>query len=171
MTKKRTKKSNYKRITCEGYCPFEDHLAEFLILRWTDEFKMDKPPNEFWNIPGKYQEMYSRNMKAIKSLRKKYEDSLIYSAVMSKHFKNIYHIGLKCYGPRGWKYNPLAIEAIKRYDKELKQIMKLAEAAVEQENAPVVEEKKKPLTSRKSQYVNKKKKTLKQLRNLDNEQT
>ena len=87
MTKKRTKKNNYKRITCEDYCTFEDYLAEYLIIRWTDEFKMDKPPNEFWNIPGKYQEMYSRNMKAIKSLRKKYEDSIIYSAVKSKHFK------------------------------------------------------------------------------------
>lgn len=156
MAKKRTEKSNYPRITVEGFCPFEDHLAEYLILRWTDEFKMDKPPCEFWNIPGKYQEMYRRNMKAIASLRKKYECSIIYSAVKSKHFKNIYHIGLKCYGPRGWKYNPLAIEAIKRYDKELKQIMKLAEAAADQEEAPVEQVEQKQLKSRKKQYSNKK---------------
>ena len=156
MTKRRTEKSNYPRITVEGFCPLEDHLAEFLILRWTDEFKMDKPPNEFWKIPGKYQEMYNRNMRAIKSLRKKYECSIIYSAVKSKHFKNIYHIGLKCYGPRGWKYNPLAIEAIKRYDKELKQIMKLAEAAAEQEEAPVEQVEQKQLKARTKQYSNKK---------------
>lgn len=156
MTKRRTEKSNYPRITVEGFCPFEDHLAEFLILRWTDEFKMDKPPNEFWKIPGKYQEMYNRNMRAIKSLRKKYECSIIYSAVKSKHFKNIYHIGLKCYGPRGWKYNPLAIEAIKRYDKELKQIMKLAKAAAEQEEAPVEQVEQKQLKARTKQYSNKK---------------
>jgi hypothetical protein len=165
MTKRRTKKSNYKRITCEGYCPFEDHLAEYLIIRWTDEFKMDKPPNEFWNIPGKYQEMYNRNMKAIKSLRKKYEDSLIYSAVKSDHFKKIYHIGLKCYGPRGWKYNPLAIEAIKRYNKELQHIMKLAEATAEQEDAPVVEEEK-PVRTRRTKSFSKSKSMVNKLRDL-----
>ena len=152
MTKKRTAKSNYPRITISGFCLFEDHLAEFLIIRWTDEFKMDKPPNEFWNIPGKYQEMYNRNVRAIKSLRKKYDDVLIYSAVRSKHFKKIYHIGLKCYGPRGWKYNPLAIEAIKRYDKEHKQIMKLAE----QEEAQVEPVEQKQLKARTKQYSNKK---------------
>ena len=164
-TKRRTEKSNYPRITVEGFCPFDDHLAEFLILRWTDEFKMDKPPCEFWNIPGKYQEMYRRNMKAIASLRKKYECSLIYSAVKSKYFKNIYHIGLKCYGPRGWKYNPLAIEAIKRYDKDMKQIMKLAEAAAGQDE-PVVEEEKKPLESRKKTFSSKKKTSIRKLRDL-----
>lgn len=168
MTKKRTAKSNYPRITISGFCPFEDHLAEYLIIRWTDEFKMDKPPCEFWKIPGKYQEMYNRNMKAIKSLRKKYEDCLIYSAVKSKHFKNIYHIGLKCYGPRGWKYNPLATEAIKRYDKECKHIMKLADATAEQKDAKVEQVEKKPLQNRRKQY-SKKKTTLNKLRKLDNE--
>ena len=166
MSKKRTEKNNYKRITCEDYCTFEDHLAEYLIIRWTDEFKMDKPPNEFWNIPGKYQEMYSRNMKAIKSLRKKYEDSIIYSAVKSKHFKKIYHIGLKCYGPRGWKYNPLAIEAIKRYNKEHKHIMKLAEATAEQQDAPVVEEKKKKAKTRRTKSFVKDKSMINKLRDL-----
>lgn len=156
MTKKRTKKNNYKRITCEGYCTFEDHLAEFLIIRWTDEFKMDKPPNEFWKIPGKYQEMYNRNMRAIKSLKKKYEDCLIYSAVRSHHFKKIYHIGLKCYGPRGWKYNPLAIEAIKRYNKEFKHTMKLADATAEQKDAEVEQVEQKQLKARTKQYSNKK---------------
>lgn len=164
-TKRRTEKSNYPRITVEGFCPFEDHLAEYLILRWTDEFKMDKPPCEFWNIPGKYQEMYRRNMKAIASLRKKYECNVIYSAVKSKHFEKIFHIGLKCYGPRGWKYNPLAIEAIRRYDKELKQIMKLAEAAADQEEAPVVEEEKEPVKSRKKAFSNKKT-SIRKLRDL-----
>lgn len=166
MTKRRTKKSNYKRITCEGYCPFEDHLAEYLIIRWTDEFKMDKPPNEFWNIPGKYQEMYNRNMKAIKSLRKKYEDSLIYSAVKSDHFKKIYHIGLKCYGPRGWKYNPLAIEAIKRYNKEWQHIMKLAEATEAQKDAPIIEEEKKPVRTRRTKSFSKSKSMVNKLRDL-----
>ena len=156
MTKRRTEKSNYPRITVEEFCPFEDHLAEFLIIRWTDEFKMDKPPNEFWNIPGKYQEMYNRNMRAIKSLRKKYECSIIYSAVKSKHFKNIYHIGLKCYGPRGWKYNPLAIEAIKRYDKEHKRVMKLAEATAEQEETQIKQVEQKQLKARTKQYSSKK---------------
>lgn len=156
MTKKRTAKSRYKRITCEGYCIFEDYLAEWLIIRWTDEFKMDKPPNQFWNIPGKYQEMYHRNMKAAKSLAKKYEPSLIFAAIKSKYFKNIYHIGLKCYGPRGWKYNPLAIEAIKRYDKEHKRVMKLAEATAEQEETQIKQVEQKQLKARTKQYSSKK---------------
>ena len=156
MTKKRTAKSRYKRITCEGYCTFEDYLAEWLIIRWTDEFKMDKPPNQFWNIPGKYQEMYHRNMKAAKSLVKKYEPSLIFAAIKSKYFKNIYHIGLKCYGPRGWKYNPLAVEAIKRYDKEHKRVMKLAEATAEQEETQVKQVEQKQLKARTKQYSSKK---------------
>ena len=156
MSKKRTKHNRYKRITVEGYCRFEDYIAEWLIIRWTDQFKMEKPPCEFWNIPGKYQEMYQRNMKAAKSLLKKYEPALIFAAIRSDHFKNIYHIGLKCYGPRGWKYNPLAIEAIKRYDKEHKQIMKLAEATAEQQEAPVKQVEQKQLKSRTKQYSNKK---------------
>jgi hypothetical protein len=156
MSKKRTKHNRYKRITVEGYCRFEDYIAEWLIIRWTDQFKMEKPPCEFWNIPGKYQEMYQRNMKAAKSLLKKYEPALIFAAIRSDHFKNIYHIGLKCYGPRGWKYNPLAIEAIKRYDREFKQILKLADAAEAQKDEPVEQKEAKPLKSRKKQYSNKK---------------
>ena len=165
MSKKRTAKNKYKRITCEGYCAFEDYLAEWLIIRWTDEFKMDKPPNEFWNIPGKYQEMYDRNMRAAKSLHKKYDPLTICSAINSEHFKNIYHIGLKCYGPRGWKYNPLAIEAIKRYDKEYKRLLKLADAANAKGDQPVKQKQEKPLQSRKKQYSNKKT-SINKLRNL-----
>tara|TARA_B100001559_G_C16376545_1_gene564543 strand:+ start:307 stop:804 length:498 start_codon:yes stop_codon:yes gene_type:complete len=165
MTKKRTKKNTYKRITAEGYCTFEDYIAEWLIIRWTDEFKMDKPPNEFWKIPGKYQEMYERNMRAAKSLRKKYDDATIFAAIRSKHFNKIYHVGLKCYGPRGWKYNPLAIEAIKRYDKEFKAIVKASEATAKQESQPVEEVKQKPLKARSKQYGNKKS-TLNKLRDL-----
>ncbi len=152
MTQKRTSKSRYKRITCEGYCTFEDYIAEWLIVRWTDEFKMDKPPNEFWKIPGKYQEMYQRNMKAAKSLKKKYDPLVICAAIKSEYFNKIYHIGLKCYGPRGWKYNPLAIEAIKRYDKEYKQLLK----AAKQKDKPVEQKETKPLHSRKQTYSNNK---------------
>jgi hypothetical protein len=147
MSKKPTKNNRYKRITCEDYCKFEEYIAEWLIIRWTDEFKMDKPPNEFWNIPSKYQEMYDRNMRAAKSLKKKYDEALIFAAIRSKHFNKIYHIGLKCYGPRGWKYNQLAIEAIKRYNKEFKQALKLAEKQpsdneVEKEDRPSVRRSK-----------------------------
>jgi hypothetical protein len=152
MTQKRTEKNKYKRITTEGYCTFEDYIAEWLIIRWTDQFKMDKPPCEFWKIPGKYEEMYQRNMKAAKSLHKKYDPLVICAAIKSEHFNKIYHIGLKCYGPRGWKYNPLAIEAIKRYDKEYKQLLKVAE----QKDKPVEQKETKPLQSRKQKYSNKK---------------
>ena len=126
---------------------------------------MDQPPNEFWNIPGKYQEMYVRNMRSAKSLRKKYEPALIFAAIRSEHFKNIYHLGLKCYGPRGWKYYKLAIEAIKRYDKEFKQLLKASDIAEEQKDNPVEKQEAKQLTSRKKQY-SKKKSSLNKLRDL-----
>ncbi len=165
MSKKPTKNNRYQRITCEGYCTFEDYIAEWLIIRWTDEFKMDKPPNEFWKIPGKYQEMYDRNMRAAKSLKKKYDDTIIFAAIKSDHFKKIYHIGLKCYGPRGWKYNPLAIEAIKRYNKEFKQLLKLADAAEAQKNEPIVEKEDRP-SVRRSKSFTKNKSMINKLRDL-----
>ena len=95
--------------------------------------------------------MYERNMRAAKSLRKKYEPATIFAAIRSEHFKNIYHLGLKCYGPRGWKYNKLAIEAIKRYDKEFKQLLKASDIAEEQKDKPVEKQEAKQLTSRKKE--------------------
>lgn len=146
---------SYKHIHTGEHCTFEAYIAEYLILRWTDAFKMDKPSYKFWTKGDKYHDMFMRNMKAARGLKKKYDNATIIAAIRSKHFENIYHIGLKAYGPRGWKYNQVALEAIRRYDKEFKEWMKAAEESAKADDAQVEPEKKK-LQARKKQYSNKK---------------
>lgn len=146
---------SYKHIHTGEHCTFESYLAEYLILRWTDAFKMDKPSYKFWTAGDKYHDMFMRNMKAARGLKKKYEPALILAAVKSDHFKNIYHIGLKAYGPRGWKYNQVALEAVKRYDKEHKDFLKSCDQAAEADAATVEPEVKK-LKTRSKQYSSKK---------------
>lgn len=165
MSKKPTKNNRYKRITSEDYCTFEEYVAEFLIIRWTDEFKMDKPPSEFWNIPSKYQEMFDRNMKATRSLKKKFDEDIILQAIRSDHFKKIYHIGLKCYGPRGWKYNQLALEAIKRYNKENKQ-KQIVSKQQNQKDIAFAEEKIKEVCTRRTKSFASNKSMINKLRDL-----
>ena len=85
---------------------------------------MEKPSYKFWTVGDKYHDMFIRNMKAARGLKKKFKEHIILEAIKSDHFKKIYHIGLKAYGPRGWKYNQVAIEAIKCYDKVQKNFLK-----------------------------------------------
>jgi len=101
-------------------------------------------------------------MKAAIGLKKKFKEHIILEAIKSDHFKKIYHIGLKAYGPRGWKYNQVALEAIKSYNKEVKEANKLAKQA--SKKVDIVEEKKE-VTRRTKVYSNKKT-TLNKLRNL-----
>ena len=146
---------NYKHIHTGEHCTFESYLAEYLILRWTDAFKMEKPSYKFWTKGDKYHDMFMRNMKAARGLKKKYDPATILAAVRAEHFKKIYHIGLKAYGPRGWKYNQVALEAIRRYDKEFKDSLKSAKE-FEEANAANIEPEKNKLKARKKQYSNKK---------------
>ena len=125
MSKRQNHKNKYKRITAEDYCTFEEYVAEFLIIRWVEEFNMGTLPSEFWKSSSKYSEMFDRNLKAVRSLKKKFDESIILQAIRSDYFKQVYHIGLKCYGPRGWKYNKVAVEAITKYNKEQKQKAKI----------------------------------------------
>ena len=131
---------------------------------------MEKPAYEFWNIPGKYRDMYYRNMKAAQGLQKKYDTEIIFAAIRSEHFKQIYHIGLKAYGPRGWKYNPLATEAVKRYHKEAKQRLKLAKKADKNRQIELDYESPQPeskeVKQRAKAYSSHRKITLKQLRDM-----
>lgn len=130
---------SYKHIHTGEHCTFEAYLAELLILRWTDAFKMDKPSYKFWTAGDKYHDMFMRNMKASKGLKNKFEEKLILEAVKSKHFDKIYHVGLKCYGPRGWKYNQLAIKAIENYKKEVKALSKSKEIEKQANELDVVQ--------------------------------
>jgi histidinol phosphatase-like PHP family hydrolase len=146
---------NYKHIHTGEHCTFESYIAEYLILRWTDAFKMDKPSYKFWTAGDKYHDMFMRNMKAARGLKKKYDNATIIAAIRSKHFENIYHVGLKAYGPRGWKYNQVALEAIRRYDKEHKDFLKLCDQTAEADN-PQVEPETKKLQKRNKQYSTRK---------------
>ena len=142
----------YKHIHTGEHCTFESYVAEFLILRWTEAFKMEKPSYKFWTVGDKYHDMFMRNMKAATGLKKKFKENIIIEAIKSDHFKKIYHVGLKAYGPRGWKYNQVALQAIK--------IAKMAA-----KSKPIVEEKEESKV-RRTQTYSTKKSTLNKLRNL-----
>jgi len=152
----------YKHIHTGEYCTFEAYVAEYLIIRWTDTFKMDKPSYKFWTVGDKYHAPFIRNMKALKSLKKKFDENIILEAIRSPHFEKIYHVGLKAYGPRGWKYNQVALQAIKTYNKEVKEAKKIAKKT---KDVKIVEEKKEP-QKRRTNTISNKTSTMNKLRNL-----
>ena len=115
---------------------------------------MEKPSYKFWTKGDKYHDVFMRNMKAVRQLKKKFDPPRIIAAIKSDHFKNIYHIGLKAHNPAGWRYNPVALEALKSYHKEYEEFLKLCEKASEEAEISEVESPK--LQSRKKQYNNKK---------------
>ena len=156
---------SYKHIHTGEYCTFEAYLAEFLILRWTEAFKMDKPSYKFWTVGDKYHDMFIRNMKAAKSLKKKFEEKIILEAVKSRYFDKIYHIGLKCYGPRGWKYNQLAVKAIENYKKEIKAVNKSKEIEKTANEIDIVQNIK-DIRTRRTQSIIKTKSMINKLRDL-----
>ena len=155
----------YKHIHTGEHCTFESYVAEFLILRWTEAFKMEKPSNKFWTVGDIYHDMFMRNMKAASGLKKKFPEHIILEAIKSNHFKKIYHIGLKAYGPRGWKYNQVALQAIKSYNKEVKVAEKIAKKAKSKPKENIVEDKKEDKV-RRTQAYSKKKTMLNKLRDL-----
>ena len=156
---------SYKHIHTGEHCTFEAYLAELLILRWTDAFKMDKPSYKFWTVGDKYHDMFMRNMKASKGLKNKFEEKLILEAVKSKHFDKIYHVGLKCYGPRGWKYNQLAVKAIENYKKEVKALSKSKEIEQQTNELDVVQNVE-DTRIRRTQSIVKTKSMINKLRDL-----
>ena len=115
---------------------------------------MDKPSYKFWTKGDKYHDVFMRNMKAARQLKKRFEPALILAAVRSEHFEKIYHIGLKAHNPAGWKYNPVAIEAVKRYHKEREDSLKLSKES--NKEAVIEEPESKTLKHRNRQYANKK---------------
>ena len=80
---------SYKHQTTGEYCTAEAFIAEYLILRWTEEFKMEKPSYKFWTKGDKYHRPFMKNMKAAQALLKKYEPATILAAIKKydKEFK------------------------------------------------------------------------------------
>ena len=159
-----SEKRKYKHIHTGEHCTFEAYVAEKLILRWTEAFKMDKPSYKFWAAGDRYHDCFMRNMKAVRSLSKKFPEAIILGAIDSPHFDKVFHIGVKCYGPRGWKYNQVALGAIQSYNKEQEELAKQKEAAKNIDLQPEVE--KKEVKTRRTQSYKKSKSTLNQLRNM-----
>jgi len=152
----------YQHIHTGEYCTFESYVAELLILRWTDHFNMGKPSYKFWTKGDKYHDCFMRNMKALQCLKKRFEEKIIIQAITSDHFKNIYHIGLKAYGPRGWKYNKVAIQAIEKYNKETAAAQELAKRVKDVE----IEEPEKKKVERRKSSLPKKNSIINKLRGL-----
>ena len=123
---------------------------------------MEKPSYKFWTKGDKYHRPFMKNMKAAQGLLKKYDHATILAAIRSKHFEKIYHIGLNAGGPRGWKYNPVAIEAIKKYHKEHTDFLKMCEESTK--DVEIQEQESKDLKQRKKHY-NSKKGSINRLRN------
>ena len=153
----------YKHIHTGEHCTFEAYIAEYLIIRWVEAFNMEKPSYKFWTKGDRYHKPFMKNMKAAQGLARKFDEATIFAAIRSDRFKKIYHIGLNAKSPRGWKYNPVALEAVKQYDKEHKDFLKLCDKASKQESISV---ENKELDKRKTQSYNKKKTSINKLRNL-----
>jgi hypothetical protein len=163
--KKWSETYKYKHIHTGEHCTFESYVAEYLILRWTEAFKMEKPSYKFWTVGDIYHDMFMRNMKAAAGLKKKFKEHIIIEAIKSDHFNKIYHIGLKAYGPRGWKYNQVALQAVKSYNKEVKVAEKIAKKAKAKPEQNTVEDKQE-VKVRRTQTYSKKKTMLNKLRDL-----
>jgi len=152
----------YKHIHTGEYCRFEANIAEYLILRREEAFKKPKPAYKFWTKGDKLYPAFMRQLKAVVKLRKTYDEATILEAIQSPHFNKIFFIGIYEKNYVGWKFNPLALEAIKRYDKEHKDFLKLREESKKEVN--IEEPEPKDLKQRKKQY-NSKKSSINKLRN------
>ena len=159
-------KYKYKHIHTGEYCTFEAYVAEYLILRWTDTFKMDKPSYKFWTAGDKYHDSFMRNLKALQSLKKKFSEEIIIEAIRSSFFENIYHVGIKAYNPKGWKYNQVALNAIKCYNNQKVESEKVKKSAQQNQQQIFEEEltQEKKKTRRTKTYG--KKSIINKLRNL-----
>jgi len=155
-------KHKYRHIHTGEHCTFEAYVAELLVLRWTDAFGMDKPSYKFWTVGDKYHNVFMRNMKALQCLKKRFEEKIIIEAIRSSYFKKIYHIGIKAYGPRGWKYNKVAIEALTEYNKE----KKATQENKNQKEFDIEKTDQEPKNIRRKSFSNKNKSAINKLRNL-----
>lgn len=154
----------YQHQTTGEYCTFAAYVAEYLILRREDAFKNPKPAYKFWSKGEKFHLMFSRQVRAVNKLLKKYPEDIILGAIKSKHFDKIYFIGVYAKVWGGMKLNEVAVKAIESYNKEQENLKKQREAIKNIDLQPEVE--KKDVQTRRTQSYSKKKTTLNQLRNL-----
>ena len=154
----------YKHIHTGEYCKFEAYVAEYLILRREEAFKKPKPAYKFWTKGDKLYPSFMRQLKAVIKLRKTYDEETILGAIQSHHFNKIFFIGIYEKNYVGWKFNPLALEAIECYHKECLEKKAIQEKA--KQNSEPIEAETKNLKRRNKQYKLFNKTSLNKLRDL-----
>ena len=154
----------YKHIHTGEYCTFESYVAELLILRKAEAFKEPKPSYKFWTKGDKLYPAFIRQIKAVTKLRKKYSEEIILGAIESTHFKKIFYFGLYEKNYVGWKMNPLALEAIECYHREVEEQEKKREQ-IKIANESVIKEQETQEVNIRSKQL-KKNSIMNQLRKL-----
>jgi len=149
-----SEKHRYKHIHTGEYCTFESYVAEYLILRKIEAFNEQKPAYKFWTKGEKLYPAFIRQLKAALKLRKSFSEEIILGAIKSKHFDNIFYIGLYEKNYVGWKMNPLALNAIQRYHKEREELDKQKEISKQIDTIEIPTEKLE-ITRRKKAIQNK----------------
>ena len=154
----------YKHIHTGEYCTFESYVAEYLILRKADSFKEPQPAYKFWTKGEKLYPAFVRQLKAIIKLKKKFSEETILGAIKSKYFEKVFYVGLYAKNYVGWKMNPLALEAIECYHKEMEELQRKKEdIKLANENIP---ESNQTSRTRRTQSYNNKNSSLNRLRKL-----
>lgn len=154
----------YKHIHTGEYCTFECYVAEYLILRREEAFNKSKPEYKFWTKGSKLYPAFIRQVKALHKLRKSYSEQVILGAIQSNHFQKIFYIGLYAKNYVGWTMNPVALEAVECYHKEMEEQKRLEAQAEQVKHVDVKEEKKD--TKRRLNTPDNKKSILNNLRKL-----
>ena len=108
-----SKEYKYKHIHTREYCTFETNVAEFLVIRRSEKLNLGKPSYKFWTKGDPLHWIWQKQHRAAMSLKKKYGEEAILSAIKSKDFDKLLVIGIQ--NGRGWKINPPAEEVIKKH--------------------------------------------------------
>lgn len=113
--KEQSERYKYKHIHTGEYCTFEAYVAEYLILRRAERFKLPKPGYKFWTKGDPNHWMFMKQLGAARKLAKKYDEEAILSAIKSKDFDKLFFIGVNKKKGRGWLINPAAEQVIKKH--------------------------------------------------------
>jgi hypothetical protein len=150
-----SEKYKYKHIHTGEHCTFEAYIAEYIVLRRAEKLNLGKPGYKFWTKGDPNHWIWTKQLMAARSLKKKYSEEAIIKAIMSKDFDKLLVLGIQ--NGRGYKINPLAEKIIAKYHTELQKQNK-----IETPNINVPDK----TNIRNKQFVNKDKTSINKLRNL-----
>ena len=148
--KEQSDKYKYKHIHTGEYCTFEAYVAEYLVLRRAERMKLERPAYKFWTKGDPNHWLWMKQLRAARSLAKKYSEEAVLSAIKSDDFKKYLVIGIQ--NGRGWKVNPPAEKIIKKYHEKIQRQQKEEKPTIEVVEAP---KKRKAKPSKKGGLLNK----------------